>query len=128
MLRVLIKDLIKALLMSTHKIIFHGIRKIFTISYLEWHDLFFFQAKSIIFSYFSAKLMLWVLIRNTFQGTSEYPQHMVSWRNKKNIYLVSPLIQKCKLLFFMQNVLIFFLFLHENLCCGIHQKHLIKAL
>ena len=43
--------------------------------------------------------MLWELIRSTLiflflheniccQGTSnEYPQHMFSWRNKKNIYL-----------------------------------------
>ena len=33
--------------------------------------------------------MLWVLIRGT---SNEYPQHMLLWRNKKNIMWISPLI------------------------------------
>ena len=31
-------------------------------------------------------------------------------------------------LFFSRKVVIFFLFLHENLCCGTHQKRLAEAL
>ena len=37
--------------------------------------------------------MLWVLIRSASTGGSnEYPQHMFSWRNKKNIMWIPPLI------------------------------------
>ena len=33
--------------------------------------------------------MLWVLIRG---ASNEYPQHMLSWRNKKNVVWILPLI------------------------------------
>ena len=37
--------------------------------------------------------MLWVLIRTPRRGASnEYPQHMYSARNKKNIMWIPPLI------------------------------------
>ena len=46
-----------------------------------------------IFLIATQKYMLSVLIKMPRQGASnEYPQHMFSWRNKKNIYLISPLI------------------------------------
>ena len=46
--------------------------------------------------------------------------NMFSWKNKKNIYLIPTLSRSMdlKVLFSIQKVLIFFLFLHENICCG----------
>ena len=43
-------------------------------------------------SYFSMKT-LWVLISSALQNTSEYQQHILLWRNKKNMYLIYPLIK-----------------------------------
>ena len=58
---------------------------------------------------------------------------MFSWRNKKNINsfllksdfsgamsVIRKLIALVKALFFNPKVLIFFLFVHENICCGTH--------
>ena len=103
---------------------------------------FFFQSKSIdIFPILPWKHMLWVLIRSALprcfypqhkffsswkhilwysveapqQGAStEYPQHMFSWRNTKNIYLIPPphpYLHLWKQITFKK---IFFLFFSEN--------------
>ena len=55
--------------------------------------MFFFTSIIIIYSYciiflFLDENMLWYY----WGASNEYPQHMFSWRNKKNIYLISPLI------------------------------------
>ena len=56
---------------------------------------FFFQSKNIdIFSYFFTKnICCGYSLEVPHRGTSnECPQHMFSWRNKKNIYLIPTLI------------------------------------
>ena len=55
---------------------------------------FFCQSKSIdIFLVSSQKHMLWYSLEAPRRGASnEYPQHIFSWRNNKNIYLIPTLI------------------------------------
>ena len=59
----------------------------------------FYQTKCVdIFSYFSTKHMLWILIRSALprQGTSnEYPLRMFLWRNKKHIFLDTTYLEQC---------------------------------
>ena len=62
----------------------------------------FFQPKVLISTYFPGKDMLWYSLELSWwdasletphQGNSnEYSQHMFSWKNKKNIYLIPPVI------------------------------------
>ena len=62
-----------------------------------------------------------VLIRSALVGASnEYPQHMFSWRNKKNI---NTLIEKSALTSAMAYV-IFFLIFFIKICCGLVGTHL----
>ena len=52
--------------------------------------------------------MLWYSLEVPRRGTSnEYPQHMFSSRNKKNIMWIPPLICSYVLCFFLTKVLIF---------------------
>ena len=53
-----------------------------------------FQPKSTdVFLISPQKHMLWYSLEVPNWGTSnEYPQHMFSWRNKKNIYVATPII------------------------------------
>ena len=52
----------------------------------------FFQEKIVDIILISPpKHMLWVSLETLWQGASKYPQYMFSWRNKKNIFLITPL-------------------------------------
>ena len=66
---------------------------------LKMRNFFFFTKRMNIFLISPQKHMLWVLIRSimlrrlSWVPTTychEYPQHMFSWRNKKNIYSNTP--------------------------------------
>ena len=52
----------------------------------------FFQSKSICIFYFKLKRIFQPKNIDFFFFSNEYPQHMFSWRNTKNIYLIPTLI------------------------------------
>ena len=64
--------------------------------------LFFFIGKVETFFLFSPqKCMLWYLLKALWRGTSyEYPQHMFSWRNKRNLDMIISLLSGAMLCFF----------------------------
>ena len=87
-------DYAEAFLVSTHNIWFYEeIRKIFTWSHCTKGP--FFNPKVLIFFLFlHENICCGYSLDAPCRGTSnEYPQHMFSWRNKKNIYRIPSLIQ-----------------------------------
>ena len=51
------------------------------------------QRVFIFFLSLHKNIHFWYSLEGPYLGASnEYPQHLFSWRNKKNIYLIAPLI------------------------------------
>ena len=65
----------------------------------ELIDMAYFSSKMYwnVSGFFMKTCIFWRSLESPLQGTVEYPQHMSTWRNKKNILLIK---------------LTYFLFLH----------------